>query len=483
MKKEIPDLQEFSKRVNACGAKIVAVQGIGFVGSAMCAAISRVRGKNNQPLYYVIGVDLPNDAGIEKINLINQGICPLTSSDLSMSHAFKLAHTEGNLIATHDVNAYALADIVIVDIHLDIHKKNRGDTYQYHFTYESYLNALRVVLEKAKQDVLLILETTVPPGTTEKFIYPLAKNIFAGRGMNEDQFHLVHSYERVMPGPNYLNSIINFYRVFSGVTPLASQKARAFFESFINTKDFPLSELASPRASEMAKVLENSYRAMNIAFMQEWTEFADKAGVNLYEVIDCIRKRETHKNMMTPGLGVGGYCLTKDSLLADWAYMNTFQSKKHLDRSLTAISVNDLMPEYTFTRIQEKIPSLKNKTVGVLGVSYLANVGDTRFTPTEYLYELLLQKEAKILLHDSYVRFWQEKNISVEQNLAELLQKDLDVLIFAVRHSEYLELDFSTLFKQKKPSLIVDTNNVISKINEKNILDMGIDFMGIGKGI
>ena len=133
-----------------------------------------------------------------------------------------------------------------------------------------------------------------------------------------------------MPGPSYLNSIVNFYRVYSGINKESRLKAREFFESFINTQDYPLSEVHSNTAAEMAKVLENSFRAMNIAFIQEWTEYAEKAGVNLFEVIEAIRIRPTHKNIMLPGFGVGGYCLTKDPLLADWSYQNMFHSEKNL---------------------------------------------------------------------------------------------------------------------------------------------------------
>ena len=121
-----------------------------------------------------------------------------------------------------------------------------------------------------------------------------------------------------MPGAQYLASITDFHRVFAAGTDVARKSVRQFLESFINTGDFPLFELETPTASELAKVLENTFRAVNIALIQEWSELAQAAQVDLFKVIDAIRVRPTHRNIMMPGFGVGGYCLTKDALLADW---------------------------------------------------------------------------------------------------------------------------------------------------------------------
>ena len=137
-----------------------------------------------------------------------------------------------------------------------------------------------------------------------------------------------------MPGPDYVDSIENFYRVFSGLDKKSELKVEEFLRTIIRTDEYPLTKLENTNATEIAKVLENSYRAKNIAFMVEWSRFAEEAGVNLYEVIDAIKMRPTHSNMMYPGIGVGGYCLTKDPLLASWSKMEIFGSKKDLDESV-----------------------------------------------------------------------------------------------------------------------------------------------------
>ena len=254
--------------------KTVVVQGLGFVGSAMVAALSMARDNNNGLLYNVVGIDLGDEKNYWKIGRVNDGKPPVVSNDKSMDVAYADAKENRNLLATYSEYVYSRADIVVVDIHLDIKKKEIGDAYNYDFTYEKYKKAIEVVSTNIQENTLVLIETTVPPGTTEKVIYPILKENFEKKGLDVRKVYLAHSYERVMPGSDYLNSIINYYRVFSGINEESKIKAKEFLKSFINTNEFPLSELHSTTASEMSKVLENSYRATNIAFMQEWTEYA-----------------------------------------------------------------------------------------------------------------------------------------------------------------------------------------------------------------
>ena len=128
--------------------------------------------------------------------------------------------------------------------------------------------------------------------------------------------------------------------------------------------------------------------------------------VNLYEVVDAIRLRPTHSNLMFPGIGVGGYCLTKDALLASWSRQNLFKKDNpKLVQSENAININDQMPRYAFEFLQKNFSSLKNKKILFLGVSYRGDVGDTRSSPVKLLYDLLLKENANIFCHDPYVEF------------------------------------------------------------------------------
>ena len=286
-----------------------------------------------------------------------------------------------------------------------------------------------------------------------------------------------------MPGSKYLRSITDFYRVYSGVNEQSKEKARNFFSKFINISEYPLSELHSTTASEMAKVLENSFRAINIAFMQEWTDFANQAEVDMFQVLNAIRIRPTHQNIMSPGFGVGGYCLTKDALLGDWAYRNLFNTEKHLHFSLQAIGTNDLMPDYTLSLIKQHVGSIAGKKIILFGVSYLNDVADTRYSPSQRFYEMCLKEGAEMTVHDPLIPFWKEKGIAVLTDINDVRSTKYDVAVFAVRHGEYLSLNEQQIFSLLSGiSVIVDANDVLNEKIAQQISSRGISLIGVGKG-
>ncbi len=224
----------------------------------------------------------------------------------------------------------------------------------------------------------------------------------------------------------------------------------------------------------MAKVLENSYRAMNIAFAVEWSRFAEESGVNLYEVIDAIRMRPTHKNLMYPGIGVGGYCLTKDPLLASWSKQNLFESDKALGQSIKGVQINDKMPLYAYQFLKNEMNDLSEKKILLLGVSYRSDVGDTRYTPVEPFYNYLIKDGAHIELHDPYVRFWEEIGVKVDENIDKIFESELNIVVITTSHKEYKESEYLIkLLLNQKHLLILDTvgvlsNSEISKLNKKH---------------
>lgn len=463
--------------------KTVVVQGLGFVGSAMAAALAGARNKDGGLIFNVVGVDLPDEKNLWKIMRVNIGKAPVLSADKNIEAAYDKACKNKNLIATFSNYAFSKADVVVVDINLDVRKKELGKPYDYEFSYDSLRNAVKTIADNINENTLIILESTVPPATTQKIVYPVFEDTFKNRGLDIRKLYLSYSYERVMPGPSYLNSIVNFYRVYSGINRESRLKAREFFESFINTHNYPLSEVHSTTAAEMAKVLENSFRAMNIAFIQEWTEYAEKAEVNLFEVIEAIRIRPTHKNIMLPGFGVGGYCLTKDPLLADWSYQNMYHSKRNLEMSVGAIAVNDLMPDYTFRLLKDEVSSLKGKHVTIMGVSYIGDVADTRHSPTGLFYNRCVKEGAVVNLHDPIVTFWPEQNIKIETDISVLKRWRHDIAVFVTRHSQYLNMNADNILKiLKGVKVIIDANNIMSDNTAKRLSEEGIKMIGVGKG-
>ena len=299
--------------------------------------------------YAVIGVDLANENNYWKIKSLNDGVFPIIASDPKIEEYFIKSKKKNNFYATYDSYAYSLADVIIIDINLDVQKfsDNKGNLKSFDVNLDIFKTAIYSIGNNCKENVLILVETTVPPGTCSKVIKPIIDDCLTKRNMNKKYF-LGHSYERVMPGPEYIDSNTNFFRVYSGIDNVSADKIEEFLKTIISTKKYPLTRLVNTNATEMAKVLENSYRAMNIAFITEWSRFAEEADVNLFEIVDAIRMRPTHSNMMYPGIGVGGYCLTKDPLLASWSKVNLFNSSLALNQSVNSVKINDLMPSFAF---------------------------------------------------------------------------------------------------------------------------------------
>jgi nucleotide sugar dehydrogenase len=223
----------------------------------------------------------------------------------------------------------------------------------------------------------------------------------------------------------------------------------------------------------MAKVLENSYRAMNIAFMVEWSRFAEEAGVNIYEVVNAIRMRDTHSNMMFPGIGVGGYCLTKDPLLASWARTNLFDSTDGLSQSEQGVRINDQMPLFAFNFLKQQLGSrdLKGLKILLLGVSYRGDVGDTRYSPVELFCRLIEAAGCEVRAHDYFVDYWNECELKVETKLELALAWDFDVLAITASHSEYRNnSSLLDALAQTHGRVVIDT---IGLLSEAELADIG----------
>ena len=463
--------------------QVVAIQGLGFVGSAMLTAVAGARSQTDKPLYAVIGIDLPTAASYWKIGSINRGKLPVKSSDKHLFAVFNESFQRGNIIATSNDYAYQAADIVIIDVNLDVKKYGLGTGKNIKVCMDSFVFAVRQAAKNIRPSSLVIVESTLPPGTCGKILVPVFREEFNKRGYKNAEPNLVYSYERVMPGKNYLKSITHYYRVFSAINENSRRKARRFFKSFIDTKSYPLTELSSLAAAEMGKVLENSYRAANIALIQEWTELAESAGVDLFEVIGAIRRRDTHNNIMAPGFGVGGYCLTKDPLLADWSRRALFSRSEHMGISVEAVNINDKMPLHSLDLLKRHLKSIKNKRVLLMGISYLKDVADTRFSPAELFYKRCIMEGARMILHDPLVDYWPELNLPIHADLKTAEAGGADAIILAVGHDEYINIRPRQYARLLKPGgLILDCSNVLDDKKADVLRKMNYKIIGVGKG-
>ena len=477
---QIPDSLDDSKTIEDFlfrnkEKKVVVVQGLGFVGAVMSLVCSNALTEE----YAVIGIDLANEDTYWKIKSINDGVFPLIADDPKIREFFERSRIQGNLIATYDPVAYKYADVVIVDINLDVKKisEKGGVLKDFDVDLSGFKNAIRSIGSRCRDDVLVLVETTVPPGTCVNVVKPIIEQELTHRGLTVEKYRLGHSYERVMPGPEYIDSIREFPRVYSGCNVVSADAIEAFLNTIIDTSICNLTRLEHTNATEMCKVLENSYRAMNISFAIEWSRFAEEAGVDLYAMVNAIRVRKTHTNLMYPGVGVGGYCLTKDPLLASWARKSFFGSDSDLSMSINSVSLNDQMPNFAFERLIKVFGDIGGLKIAFLGVSYRGDVGDTRFTPVEKLVRLVEDAGANTVLHDPYVSYWQEMDRGVEICLDKVLSSDVDVIVISAGHSEYKISKTIVKLLERAASKIYDTigllsNEQISLLQEKHIVSV-----------
>ena len=464
--------------------EIVAVQGLGFVGAAMSLVVAN----SDAAEYAVIGLDQKKSDSYWKIAEINLGLCPIISSDPLVLDLFEKSKKNRNFYATYDTDSFAFAEVIIVDINLDVNKFTNefGDLVSFDVPLSGFKKAIESIGKVCREDVLILIETTVPPGTCRKIVHPILVECLMARGLSSKNIKLGHSYERVMPGPNYINSIKNFYRVYSGIDEDSANAVEKFLKTIISVENFPLTRLKTTEATEMAKVLENSYRAMNISFSIEWSRFAELSGVDLFEVVDAIRLRPTHANLMYPGIGVGGYCLTKDPLMASWASQNFFGLTSGLQSSVNAVKLNDEMPKYCFNFVETILKNHGKETtrIGLLGVAYGPGIGDTRFSPVEGFYKMLSRCFDNIFCHDPYVNMWAELELNVENSLQLFFENTLDVLIITTGHKSYLESEniYQLIANMKKNLIVIDTVGLLNIKEMPSQYEQGVNFFTLGVG-
>ena len=462
----LPDTLDDNHAINQflgknLGKKVVVIQGLGFVGAVMSLVCANALTDE----YAVIGIDLANENTFWKIKSINDGDFPLIADDPKIVEFFDKAKEKENFLATYDPVAYQYADVVIVDINLDVQKESheKGRLKGFDVNLNGFKAAIQSIGKNCRDDVLVLVETTVPPGTCLEVVKPIIEEELVKRELTLENYRLGHSYERVMPGPNYIDSIREFPRVYAGINETSANAVEVFLKTIIDVSKCDLTRLEHTNATEIAKVLENSYRAMNIAFVVEWSRFAEEAGVDLYAIVNAIRARPTHANLMYPGVGVGGYCLTKDPLLASWARKSHFGSMSDLEMSINGVSVNDQMPKFAFERLIEVFGDISEKKVAFLGVSYRGDVGDTRFTPVEALIEMVREAGADIVLHDPFVSYWEEQKCDVESDLNSVLDTTVDLIVVSAGHTQYKLRSTIDKLMALNVELIYDTIGLFNK--------------------
>ncbi|MGD2098832.1 MAG: nucleotide sugar dehydrogenase [Desulfobacterales bacterium] len=509
---EFKRLTRHVKEQRLKGREIVVVMGVGFVGAVMAGVVADSVDADGHSNKFVIGMQRPSTRSFWKIPYINRGIAPVEAEDPEVAPLIeRCVKQKKTLIATFTHDALGLADVVIVDVQCDYFKETFGDVRQGHADIAALEDSLKTIGEKINPECLVLIETTVPPGTTEYVAYPIVKKAFEKRGVTDTEPLLSHSFERVMPGRKYVASVRDFWRVCSGINETARRRVRQFLSEIINVDQYPLTVLDRPIESETCKIVENSFRATLLAFLDEWSVFAERNGVDLIKVIEAIKMRPTHSNIIFPGPGIGGYCLPKDGGLGVWAYHTLMGFEDNVFKiTPAAIDINDTrslrVPQLVRDALRNMGKIVAASKVVLLGAAYREGVGDTRYSGSEIIVRKLAEMGAEIAVNDPYVKRWWElekqdiyprpnhsmrrffrnqdrlDEIRIETDLSQVLPY-ADAVIFAVRHQEYLELEPEAVVEMiGRPAAIIDCFGVLGDKKIRRYFELGCEVKGLGRG-
>lgn len=493
--------------------EIVVVMGVGFVGAIMAAIIADTESKPGHPSKFVIGCQRPSTRSYWKIPLINRGISPVKAEDPEVDKIISRCVLEKKTFtATYNNDCLKLADCVVVDVQCDYSKNSLGNMRTGQTNMAALDATMRTIGEKIRPSCLVLIETTVAPGTTEFVAWPILKKAFAERGLKSVPL-LAHSFERVMPGRDYVSSIRDFWRVCAGCNTEARKRVVKFLKQVLNTNDYPLTVMDRPIESETTKIVENSYRATILAYLNEWSLFAERNGVDLIKVINAIKMRPTHSNIIFPGPGIGGYCLPKDGGLGFWAYRHIlgFEDGNSIFKiTPLAIDINDTRALHVVEITRDALRNIGRYIAGadvlICGASYRQDVGDTRYSGSELVVRKLTEMGAEMRVHDPYVDHWYElenqdfypdplnswkrffrnqdglKKIEVRKDLKKVL-KGVEALIFAVPHAPYMELEPDDVVRWTgNPLAVIDCYGILSDKKIRRYFELGCEVKALGRG-
>ncbi|MEM4488855.1 MAG: nucleotide sugar dehydrogenase [Desulfurococcaceae archaeon] len=427
--------------------EIICVMGLGYVGLPTAIIFA-----NNG--YKVIGVDI-NEF---KISMIGRGKPYIKEPGLD--NLLRKAVSEGRLTATSSIEeALDSCNIVLIDVPTPVN----GGVVDLSYV----VNISQAVAMKLREDMLVVIESTVPPGTTNELVRDMLER---GSGLKvEEDFYLAHVPERIAPG-RAIEELLHAPRVIGGVGPRSTERALEVYGR-VNPNLLP----TDATTAEFIKLVENTFRDLNIAFANLIALIAEKLGIDVYE---AIRLANTHPrvNIHWPGAGVGGPCLTKDpcmlaSLLPDFWGVELVKISRR---------INEFMP-YHMVEIVERAAGLEGldpslSKVAILGATYKGGVDDTRESPARVVVVELAKRFKEVVVHDPYTR--ESFGAKYSENLEEAV-KDADMIVVVTDHPEFKHLDLNELGGLARHRIIVDGRRVFEP---SKAISAGFKYYGVGYG-
>lgn len=410
----------------------ISVIGMGYVGLPLAVELAKCG-------FPVTGIDTDRD----RVNNVKNAIPYILDVDIE---ALKRLVKSGSLSATIDFRRLARADVIIICVPTPLKHK-----------YQPNINYIKKAVSKIKQHLrrgqLVILESTTYPGTTDEVILPMLES--TGLKCGED-FFLVFSPERIDPG-NQKFPLPKIPRVVGGVTEEASDLFKLLYEQIIEK----VVVVSSPRAAETVKLLENTFRLVNIGLVNELSMMCHKMNLDIWEIIDAARTKPFGFMPFYPGCGVGGHCIPKDPLYLYWkARLYGFKSRF----IRLAADLNSAMPAYIVERLNKIIP-LSGAKILVLGITYKKDVKDLRKSPALEIIDLLKKKKAQVHYADPLIPYLKFDHFNLKtSHLDKETLIDMDCILVATDHSHF---DYDFILEHSKK--IFDTRNVYKGVKSGKI--------------
>jgi UDP-N-acetyl-D-mannosaminuronic acid dehydrogenase len=396
--------------------KKICVLGLGYIGLPT-ASIMATKG------YSVVGVDVDPKV----VDTINHGDIHIVEPDLDI--LVKSAVHSGNLTASSQPQE---ADVFIIAVPTPFKKDKKPDLTYIEGATESIISVL-------KKGNLVILESTSPVGTT---ISRVAVKISERTGWKPgEDFFVAHCPERVLPG-RILKELVDNDRIIGGINRASAEAARDLYSTFVNGNIY----LTDCNTAEMAKLVENAYRDVNIAFANELSLICDRLGIRVWEVIELANKHP-RVNILQPGPGVGGHCIAVDP----WFIVDSAPDQSRLIRM--AREVNDSKPHFVVEKVKKQAQKFKAPVIGCLGLAYKNDVDDLRESPAlDITRELIKERVGRIMVCEPYVKTFKEFDL---HPLDEVL-KESDILVLLVNHKQFYDVDRELL----KEKIVIDTRGI-----------------------
>ena len=448
-------------------AKKIIVVGMGYVGIPAAALLANVDGFN------VIGIQRRSKRSGWKIDCLNEGKNPIGGEEPGLSELIKKVVKKGTFRVTDDFPECSDADIILIDVQTPTDEKGVPH-------YKSLKEVSHKIGQLMPKNVLVIIESTVAPGTTDNIVKPILEK---ESGMKAGiDFFLAFSYERVMVG-RLIYNITKLPRIVGGIDEKSTKKAIDLYKNIVDAPLYPTDTLTA----EVSKVVENTYRDVNIAFANEVALLCESLGIDVFKVRELVNTLPNDpsnpsanpvRNMHFAGAGVGGHCLPKDPWLLKYG-VDTYGKFKVIPHIIIkSRELNLWMPTHVVDLLEQALneskKNIKDAKIAILGIAFLENSDDTRNTPSKPLYELLINKGAKPVLHDPYVR---DFDYPFTKDFDEAV-KNADAIIIATKHKGYCNLDLKALKDKMHTPVLIDGRNVYQK---EECEKLGFIFKGVGK--